>query len=105
LTTSASGFTAAPRAARTGSCPNHRRGRWIRSCNSLATSRAVNPGRCDVKKSNGDEWTIERWRTEPRLVGLDFADAPEEAPPLWKDLTLASVVALLLWAAAAILFG
>lgn len=51
-----------------------------------------------------DEWTIERWRTEPRLVGLEFNDPTETAPPLWKDLMVASVVALLLWAAAAVVF-
>ena len=35
-----------------------------------------------------DDWTIERWKTEPRLVGLEFSDAPtvRQAPPLWKDL-------------------
>lgn len=53
-----------------------------------------------------DEWTIERWRTEPRLVGLEFNDVSSEpAPPLWKDLTLASAIALLLWGAAAVVFG
>ena len=53
-----------------------------------------------------DEWTIERWRTEPRLVGLEFEDStPEAAPPLWKDLTLASAIALLLLGAAAVVFG
>jgi len=38
---------------------------------------------------------------------LDFEEAPvvDQAPPLWKDLTLASFVALLLWAAAATVFG
>ncbi|HET7698956.1 MAG TPA: hypothetical protein VFK57_24775 [Vicinamibacterales bacterium] len=52
-----------------------------------------------------DEWTIERWRTEPRLSGLEFPDPTiDQAPPLWKDLTLASVVAVLLWAAAAVVF-
>ena len=51
-----------------------------------------------------DEWTIERWKTQPRLV-LEFSDPSiEQAPPLWKDLTLASVVAVLLWAAAAVVF-
>ena len=54
----------------------------------------------------GDEWTIERWKTEPRLIGLEFTDAPvDQAPPLWKDLTLASVIAILLWAAAAIVLS
>ena len=53
-----------------------------------------------------DEWTIERWRTEPRLVGLQFNDTlAEPAPPLWKDLALASAIAVVLWAAAAIVFG
>lgn len=52
-----------------------------------------------------DEWTVERWRTEPRLVGLEFSDpGASAAPPLWKDLTLASVIAILLWAAAAVVF-
>jgi hypothetical protein len=54
-----------------------------------------------------DDWTIERWRTEPRLVGLEFSEAQvaEKAPPLWKDLTLASALAVLLWGAAAVVFG
>ena len=56
---------------------------------------------------NADEWTIERWRVEPRLVGLELVEPamPDQAPPLWKDLTVASAVAILLWAAAAIVFG
>ena len=55
---------------------------------------------------NADEWTIERWRTEPRLVGLEFSDTTvEKAPPLWKDLTLASALAVLLWGAAVVVFG
>ena len=59
---------------------------------------------------NADDWTIERWRTEPRLV-LDLGDtnlgdtAVDKVPPLWKDVTVASAVALLLWAAAAIVLG
>jgi hypothetical protein len=53
-----------------------------------------------------DEWTIERWRTEPRLMGLEFSESlPDPAPPLWKDLTVASAIAIVLWAAAAIVFG
>ena len=55
---------------------------------------------------NADDWTIERWRTEPRLLPLDFSEATvEKAPPLWKDLTLASALAVLLWAAAVAVFG
>jgi hypothetical protein len=53
-----------------------------------------------------DDWTIERWKTEPRIVGLEFSDGSvEPAPPLWKDLTVASALAVLLWAAAAMVFG
>lgn len=51
-----------------------------------------------------DDWTIERWKTEPRLVGLEFTDATETAPPLWKDVTVASALAVLLWGAALIVF-
>jgi len=51
-----------------------------------------------LEKPNEDDWTIERWKTEPRLMGLEFSEAMEQAPPLWKDLTLASAVAVLLWA-------
>ena len=53
-----------------------------------------------------DDWTIERWKTESRLVLPEFSEVSvEDATPLWKDLTLASVVAVLLWAAAAVVFG
>jgi len=53
-----------------------------------------------------DECTIERWRTEPRLIGLEFSDTTvDQAPPLWKDLTFATAIAILLWGAAAIVFG
>jgi hypothetical protein len=53
------------------------------------------------------DWTIDRWRVEPRLDGLELDDpgASDEAPPLWKDLTIASIAAALLWAAAAVVFG
>ena len=39
--------------------------------------------------------------------GLEFDESTpsEPAPPLWKDLTVASAVAVVLWAAAAIVFG
>ncbi len=52
-------------------------------------------------------WTIERWRLEPRMTGLEFEDplADERTPPLWKDLTLASILALLFWIAAAAIFS
>lgn len=59
-----------------------------------------------MHSDNYDNWTIERWRLEPRLSGLKLEDVPgtEQAPPLWKDLTLASVMALVLWIAAAVIF-
>ena len=54
-----------------------------------------------------DEWTIDRWRVEPRLgtIDLDVEDAADGNPPLWKDLTVASVVAVVLWTTAALIFG
>lgn len=53
-----------------------------------------------------DDWTIERWRTEPRLVGLEFSEGiVEKASSIWKDLTVASAVAILLWGAAVVVFG
>ena len=55
-----------------------------------------------------DEWTVERWRVQPRWNVLDEVDEPqlaEQAPPLWKDLTVAAITAVLLWVAAVALFG
>jgi hypothetical protein len=55
-----------------------------------------------------DEWTVERWRLKPRWNVLDEVDEPqfaEQVPPLWKDLTVAAIAAMLLWGAAAALFG
>lgn len=53
-----------------------------------------------------DEWTNNRWKTEPRLIDLEYTDTSvDKAPPLWKDLTLASALALLFWGAAAVVFG
>jgi hypothetical protein len=53
-----------------------------------------------------DDWTIESWRIEPRLRALEVdIDEPDQNPPLWKDLTLASVIAALLWGAAAMIFA
>jgi hypothetical protein len=60
--------------------------------------------------SRSDEWTIARWR-QPNVaqVPLEFVD-PNDASdddgrtPLWKDLTVASGMALALWALVAIIF-
>lgn len=53
-----------------------------------------------------DDWTVDRWKTKPRLVGLEFTDGSvEQAPPLWKDLTIALTLAVLLWGAAAVIFS
>lgn len=57
-----------------------------------------------MKTREFEDWTISRWRVHPQVRGLDFEDLSnvgEQSPPLWKDLTLASVIAVLLWAAAA----
>jgi len=54
-----------------------------------------------------DEWTIDRWRLEPRLHGLEIDDPPESdtAPVFWKDVSVAVAVAAVLWIAAAFIFG
>jgi hypothetical protein len=56
---------------------------------------------------NYDDWTVERWRTEPQWRALEFDEKAspdsgpaEQAPPFWKDFAWASVVGLLLWLAA-----
>ena len=62
-----------------------------------------------MKARHYDDWTIESWRIEPRVRPLDAADNADNDvdanPPLWKDLTLASVVAVLLWGVAALIFA
>jgi len=54
---------------------------------------------------NADDWTIERWKTEPRITGLELGEVTtvEQAPPLWKDLMLASAIAALLLAAVVVI--
>jgi hypothetical protein len=54
-----------------------------------------------------DEWTIDRWRLEPQIKGIKLPaeETDEASPPLWKDVTLASVVAVLLWGAVAAILG
>jgi hypothetical protein len=55
--------------------------------------------------SRSDEWTVARWR-QPNVsqISLDDPEDEQTVPPLWKDLTVASGVALALWAIAAVLF-
>lgn len=53
-----------------------------------------------------DDWTVESWRIEPRLRPVDpDVDHADQNPPLWKDLTLAAIVAILLWGAAVAIFA
>ncbi|MEO5898110.1 MAG: hypothetical protein ABIS06_20675 [Vicinamibacterales bacterium] len=56
-----------------------------------------------------NDWTIDRWRVERPLKGIQLPaendQTDENSPPLWKDLTLASVLAIMLWGAVAILLG
>ena len=56
---------------------------------------------------NYDDYTIDRWRLEPRFNAFELEDPAEgdQAPTLWKDLTMASVVAVVLWVTAALVFG
>lgn len=60
-----------------------------------------------MRTRNYDDWTIDRWRLEPRFNVFELDDPPEvdHAPTLWKDLTMASLVALALWVIAAAIFG
>jgi hypothetical protein len=60
-----------------------------------------------VSTRNYDDWTIDRWRLEPRFKAFDLDDPQElePVPTLWKDLTVASLVALVLWITAAVVFG
>ena len=59
-----------------------------------------------MRSRHYDDWTIESWRIDPRLRALETdIDEPDQTPPLWKDLTLASLLAAALWGAAAILFA
>lgn len=58
-----------------------------------------------MRSRHYDDWTVETWRVEPRLRAIESdMDEPGPTPPLWKDLTLASIIAALLWGAAAALF-
>lgn len=57
-----------------------------------------------MKVRHYDDWTIESWRIEPRLRPLEAPDNESDSnPPLWKDITLASIVAVALWGAAALM--
>jgi hypothetical protein len=60
-----------------------------------------------MKARDFENWTVNRWRLEPRVQGFEFEDLSngEQTPPLWKDLTMASVVAVLLWAVAALVLA
>jgi hypothetical protein len=65
--------------------------------------------RAPVRTRNSDDWTVDRWRPERRFDDLEIDDPPDldhdHAPTLWKDVTLALVVAVVLWATTAVLFG
>lgn len=76
---------------------------WQELCQSKSS---LVPRRLPLRTKHYDDWTIESWRIEPRLRALDVdIDEPDQNPPLWKDLTLASVVAAVLWGAAAMIFA
>ena len=64
------------------------------------------PRRQALRSRHYDDWTIESWRIDPRLRALETdIDEPDQTPPLWKDLTLASIQAAALCGAAAMLFA
>lgn len=60
------------------------------------------------KTPDFDNRTISTWRVDRKIHliddGFDDVASIDQAPPLWKDLTLASVVAVLLWAVATAVF-
>lgn len=58
-----------------------------------------------MKAHDTDNWIVRGWKPEPRVGGLEFEDLAggDQAPPLWKDLALASVAAVFLWVLAALL--
>jgi hypothetical protein len=60
-----------------------------------------------VTTRNYHNWTIDRWKVEPRFPSLEIDEPPtaDQAPPLWKDLTLAAVVVLAVWVVVAVLFA
>jgi hypothetical protein len=60
-----------------------------------------------VRTRNFDDWTIDRWRTEPRfrIPDIEMSDAGDQNPPLWKDLTYALLIVLVLWMMAAAVLG
>lgn len=73
---------------------------------ALPCTLGPTPRRLPLRSRHYDDWTIESWRIEPRLRALDVdIDEPDQNPPLWKDLTLASIVAVALWGAAAMIFA
>ena len=56
-----------------------------------------------MRTQNFDNWTIDKWRTEPRLrLQLDVEDH-DGSPPLWKDIAYACLLAVLIWVVAAML--
>lgn len=62
-----------------------------------------------LKRHDLDDSTIRSWVVEPKVhladEGFEDLSAVDQAPPLWTDLTLASIVAVLLWLAAAAVFS
>jgi hypothetical protein len=60
-----------------------------------------------MRLRDDDEWTIERWRPDPGspYVQLEEPAPSDVVPPLWQDVAVAAGVAVLLWSAAAVVFG
>jgi hypothetical protein len=61
-----------------------------------------------MPRPHPDDWIVERWRTEPRLSKLQTLEVDDtslsDAPALWKDVAVATLLAVMLWASAAALF-
>jgi hypothetical protein len=80
----------------------------------LVSSTAANLRVVSVSKPGGtvslpiyDKWTVDHWRLEPRLHGLEIDDPPESdtVPVFWKDVTVALAVVAVMWIVAVIVLG
>jgi hypothetical protein len=60
-----------------------------------------------MSRPHSDDLIVERWRTEPRLSKLETLEVDDtslcDAPALWKDVAVATLIAVMLWASAAAL--
>jgi hypothetical protein len=71
---------------------------------NLILQNPMNPEGLHTTRQKVEDSTMTRWRMESPTP-FDESTPLEPAAPLWKDLMVASAVALGLWVAAAVVFG